>query len=243
QFANTRAIGESSLGINIPYVREASLLGSGYRGVAAWFTPLYVYGGASGWTAVYAACDWTGTRKSDYIKAYLIAFPLTYIMSIIYADIFWRIAPIPSAYYPATAIFWRVSAMWTLLWPAWSSGRIKMEELDERSRALMENLGNWPSRVLLPLAIGSIIVIFTKVLHIPFELVGFTIGLSQPVAYTVTMFIGGIIARILEKKKGSEWFREYVAVISAGLGLGEGLLVALSLSIALIRKSIWLYAY
>ncbi|ADI32151.1 OPT/YSL family transporter [Staphylothermus hellenicus] len=242
QLANTRALGEAATGINLPYVKEGALLASGYRGVAAWFTPIYVYGGASGWTAVYVACDWTNTKKSDYLKAYFIAFPLTYLMGLIYADIFWRIAPIPSSAYPASAVFWRVSALWALLWPAWASGALKTGESSVAS-ALLSHFSNWPTRIMVPFIVGAVIVALVKIFSIPFELIGFTIGISQPISYTMTMFIGGIIARILEKKKGSEWFKEYVAVISAGLGLGEGLMIAISVAVALIMKSLWLLVY
>ncbi len=242
QIANTRAIGEAAVGINLPYVKEGALLASGYRGVAAWFTPIYVYGGASGWTAVYVACDWTNTRKSDYLKAYFIAFPLTYLMGLIYADIFWRIAPIPSSTYPAAAVFWRIAALWALLWPAWTSGKL-VAGGNELAQALLEHFKNWPTRIGIPLAIGAVIVAIVKVLNIPFELIGFTIGLSQPIAYTTTMFIGGILARIIERRKGPEWFREYIAVISAGLGLGEGLMISVAVAISLITKSMWLYIY
>lgn len=242
QLANTRAIGEAATGISLPYIKEGALLASGYRGVAAWFTPIYVYGGASGWTAVYVACDWTNTKKSDYLKVYFIAFPLTYLMGLLYADIFWRIAPIPSSAYPATAVFWRVAALWTLLWPAWTSGALKTGDSSIAS-ALLSHFANWPARIMLPFVIGAIIVAIVKVFSIPFELIGFTIGISQPISYTMTMFIGGIIARILERRKGSEWFKEYIAVISAGLGLGEGLMIAVSVAIALIMKSLWLLVY
>ncbi len=242
QLANTRAIGEAATGISLPYIKEGALLASGYRGVAAWFTPIYVYGGASGWTAVYVACDWTGTKKSDYLKAYFIAFPLTYLMGMIYADLFWRIAPMPSSTYPATAIFWRIAALWALLWPAWSSGALKTGE-SRIASALLQNFSNWPTRILLPFIIGVGVVAAVKVFAIPFELIGFTIGMSQPIAYTMTMFIGGIFARILERRKGPEWFREYIAVIAAGLGLGEGLMIAIAVAIGLIQKSLWLLVY
>jgi len=242
QIANTRAIGEAAVGINIPYVREGAFLASGYRGVAAWFAPIYVYGGASGWTAVYVACDWTNARKSDYLKAYFVAFPLTFLLGYVYADIFWRIAPIPSSTYPATAVFWPISALWALIWPAWSSGKLGGGG-SELTQALLKQFENWPTTILLPLVLGSGVAAATRVLNAPFELIGFTIGVSQPIAYTTSIFIGGLAARILEKKKGREWFNEYIAVIAAGLGLGEGLIISISVAISLIMKSLWLYIY
>ncbi len=242
QLANTRAIGEAATGISLPYIKEGALLASGYRGVAAWFTPIYVYGGASGWTAVYVACDWTGTKISDYLKVYFIAFPLTYLMGFIYADLFWRIAPLPSAAYPATSVFWPVAALWALLWPAWSAQTIRPEE-NMIASALLEHFNQWHIRILLPFLLGFGVVGLVKLFSLPFELIGFTIGMGQPIAFTITMFVGGIIARILERRKGPEWFREYIAVISAGLGLGEGLMISIAVAIALIQKSLWLLPY
>lgn len=84
-------------------------------------------------------------------------------------------------------------------------------------------------RIVLPFIIGVGVDVAVEISFILFELIRFTIGMSPPIAYTITMFIGGVIARMLEKK-GPEWFREYIAVIAAGFGLGEGLMIAVAMA-------------
>ena len=239
---NARAQGEANVGISIPFVMQGLYYAIGYRGVSGYFVPLIMGGGAigtgqagqgtggvgsaaSGWVSVYKGCRLTETKISDYIKGYLVAFPLAFVMSFIYVEAFWKIAPIPSDVYPYTAIFWPVGALWTLIWPAQQFSIFKVD---------------W---ILIAFIVGLIAGLLFPILGIPFEVLGFSAGVATAPHWAVTMFAGAVFGKIMEKKKGFKWWDNYKSTVAAGLALGEGLAVVISVSIALITKSIWIMPY
>lgn len=234
---SARAIAEAAFSLNIPYFKQGAILASGYTGVGAWFAPLVVSSGGSGWSAVFAACGFTGASIRDYIKAYLFAFPITFIMSFIYVSAFWSIAPIPSGVYPATAQLWPTSAFLTLIWPAWTS-RSVAGAVPDIVRAIYQSLN--PTWIVGAFIIGSIVSLSTGFLHVPFELIGFSLGMTQPIPITVTVFVGAVFGRIMRWRMGKQWWSDNVATVAAGLGLGEGVVVAISAAIALMSKSLFI---
>jgi len=228
---NGRANAEASVNFAVPYLKEGTFYAVGYQGVNAWFAPLIVGGGLAGaagggWSAVYLACDLTETKFSDYFKAYFLAFPIAMAISFLYVQAFWSMAPIPSAAYPYTAAQWPVDAAFTLLWPGLRGTGISLIR---------------PDLIFGSLIIGAIVSASCGFLNIPFELIGFAIGMSQLMHFTVTMFFGGVFGRIMERRMGKEWWRDNMAVIAAGLSVGEGILVAVAASISLISKAMWIW--
>ena len=223
-----RAIGEAAVAPIIPYVQQGVYYAVNYQGVAAWFTPVVsgnVFSSASGWPAVFFACDLTNTSKWDYLKAYFVAFPLTFLMSFVYVQAFWSIAPIPSSVYPYIAAFWPIQATYTLMWPARPQELLKMDVL----------VGS--------LVVGLAIALAADFLHIPFSLIGFATGMGRPIPITMTILAGGIFGKLMERKMGKEWWKNNLAVVAAGLGLGEGLVIAIASALALIGKSLWMLPF
>lgn len=228
---NGRANAEASVNFSVPYLKEGTFYAVGYQGVNAWFAPLIVGGGLAGaaggtWGAVYLACDLTETKFSDYFKAYFLAFPIAMAISFFYVEAFWKMAPIPSAAYPYTAADWPVEASFTLLWPGLRLTGFRLIR---------------PDLIFGSLIIGAIVSASCGFLNIPFELIGFAIGMSQLMHFTVTTFLGGVFGRIMERRMGKEWWRDNLAVVAAGLGIGEGVLIAVVASIALISRSMWIW--
>jgi len=231
---NTRAVGEAAIALGVPmpggmagvpYLREGVFFSAGYTGVGGWVAPLIIGGDGGAWSSVYLACDLTETRFRDYLKAYLIAVPLAVFMSIVYVDAFWSMAPIPSASYPYTSIAWPTDAASTLIWPASRENPQALFKID---------------LIIGSLIIGSVVSVTCGFFHIPFELIGFALGMGQIIYTTVPIFIGGVIGKIMQRRMGKKWWRDNVAVIAAGLGVGEGVLIAVAASIALISKSMWI---
>lgn len=222
---NTRAVGEAAIGLGIPYLREGTFFSAGYKGVSGWVAPLIIGGDGGAWSAVYLACDLTETRFRDYLKAYLVAVPLAIFMSLVYVEAFWGMAPIPSAAYPYTSYAWPTDAANTLIWPAIRENPLALFKID---------------LIVGSLVIGSVVSVTCGFFHIPFELIGFALGMGQLIHFSVTTFIGGVIGRIIERKMGKEWWRDNLAVIAAGLGVGEGVLIGVAASIALISRSMWI---
>jgi len=224
-----RALGETGLEFNVLYVREGASVAAGYLynpatgyGLNAWFAPIYIGVSGVGWTGGFAGATFTGTDKRDYIKAYIFAIPLTYALNLIFTQAFWSIAPVPSAAYPWAAADWPVRSLFDLLWIRSPFSVLK------------------PMWILIPFIIGSIVALSCSAFKIPFVLISFSVGITQPIPWTVSILIGGILAKIFMRRFGKEWWDEYKAVIVAGTLLGEGLVVAISAAIMLIMKAMWI---
>ena len=95
--------------VEIPMVREASLILSGYKGVAVWFLPIPVatYGGMA---TFYRQCELLGTKFTSIWKAQFFLYPIILVSSILFANFIWGLAPIPSAVYPYAQKMWDLSA-------------------------------------------------------------------------------------------------------------------------------------
>jgi hypothetical protein len=108
-FVNARLVGLVGQTVEIPFVREATILLSGYRGVDIWFIPFPLgnYGAA---TQKFREIELTGTRFTSIIKAEVCMVPIILLTNFIYGSYIWKLAPIPSASYPYAQLLWRLQA-------------------------------------------------------------------------------------------------------------------------------------
>ena len=92
--------------INVPFVREASFILSGYQGVAVWFlpVPLHNYGSM---TVFYRQCELTGTKFKSIWKSELLLTPIILIGSLLFAHFIWRLGAIPGPAYPYAQEWWK----------------------------------------------------------------------------------------------------------------------------------------
>jgi len=95
--------------LTIPFVREATLIFSGYQGVAVWFLPmpLYNYGQM---TVFYRQCELTGTRFSSIWKSEILLTPIIIVGSLLFAHLIWSLGPIPGPQYLFAQEWWEVTA-------------------------------------------------------------------------------------------------------------------------------------
>jgi len=223
---SSRALAVAGLAFDVPYVRELTFLASGYRAAGIWFAPLVVEVavGAPTWCGNFKVTELTGTTPLSYAKAWIIAGPFAILLAALYAQSFWRQNPIPSMMYPATEIFWPVSAM--------IQGMFITRSIDIFNPTMI--LGGF-----LTMAAAFLV---TDFLHIPFSVGGATAGAITPVPNAFTILLGGIMAIVLKKMVGQD-FERYKASVGAGLLLGEGLMVVLGSAVAIIVRSIWLLPF
>ena len=95
--------------VEVPFIREASLILSGYKGVACWFLPIPIanYGGM---TVFYRQCELTGTKFTSVWKAQVILYPIILISSIFFMNFIWGLGRIPSSAYPYAQKMWELDA-------------------------------------------------------------------------------------------------------------------------------------
>ena len=222
--ASARSIGVTGMGIVAPFssslfAKEAAFIASGYQGVDIWFAPLVVSSGGATWCALFKVADLTDTNPREYIKAYFFAVAVAYVMGFLYISAFWSMAPIPSSLFPC---------------PAWPVNALMQSLFITRNLELLK-----PQMLFGAGLVGAILFVLIELVHLPLSLIGLALGPTVAIPFTLSYFIGAIIARIFERKLGKEWFQTYRSVMVAGIFTGEGFVIAVSTAIALIAKSTW----
>ena len=108
-FVSARLDGLIGREVSIPYIHEAVIFLTGYRGVDIWFVPFPTrnYGGhAEGFRVV----ELTGMRFTSLLKAELFMLPIVFVVSLMYWSFLWRLGPIPSESYPYAQLMWPLQA-------------------------------------------------------------------------------------------------------------------------------------
>ena len=108
-FVSARLDGLIGREVSIPYINEAVIFLTGYRGVDIWFVPFPTrnYGGhAEGFRVV----ELTGMRFTSLLKAELFMLPIVFVVSLMYWSFLWRMGPIPSESYPYAQLMWPLQA-------------------------------------------------------------------------------------------------------------------------------------
>jgi len=217
-----RAIGVTGLSINVPYVREFSYIFSGYKGIDIWLVSPYI-GSGTGWLTQLKVVELCDTSPSSYIKAWLLAYPIALGLSFFYTEQFWRIAPIPSSVYPGTLIFWPTEANIQAIW-------------------LTRNIQIFqPALILYSFGIASVLYLLVDFFHLPLSTIGVVSGLYTPIPTAVTILIGALAGKILERKL--RFWRQYRVTVVAGMSMGQSVALVLGGAIAMIVRSMWTTPY
>jgi len=134
---------------------------------------------------------------------------------------FWGIARIPSAKYPSPSIFWPAEAA---IWSVWIRGR-------ETGLFNVEH-------VLAAFAIGAAIYSIGFFGHLSISIVAVVAGANLAPHFALSYLISGVMALVLRKIFGSEFWNKHRYIMAGGIVLGEGIAVTLGVSMALIINSI-----
>ena len=108
-FVNARLVGLVGQTVEIPFVREATIILSGYRGVDIWFIPFPI-GNYGAQTQKFREIELTGTQFTSIMRAEIFMVPIILFTSFLYGSYIWKLAPIPSASYPYAQLIWRLRA-------------------------------------------------------------------------------------------------------------------------------------
>ena len=108
-FVSARLDGLIGREVSLPYINEAIIFLTGYRGVDVWFVPFPTrnFGGhAEGFRVV----ELVGMRFTSLLKAEIFMLPIVLGVSLMYWTFLWRLAPIPSDSYPYAQRMWPLRA-------------------------------------------------------------------------------------------------------------------------------------
>ncbi len=198
---------------------------SGYQKADVWFAPNPMTQQGGGWLTSFKVAQLTRTSAMSMVKAYLLLLPFTVIVGFIYIELLWRMAPIPSARYPGAQIYWPIQATYTSLW-------IKGVQM-----GIFNLLWMFYSFI-----IGTGIYFALALTKIPLSYIGLAAGTGSLPPFAVAIFMGGVISKILAYKLGDKW-RFTSRLVAAGLTMGEGIAITLSVAISLILNSMWMLPF
>ncbi len=215
--------------INIPFVREASFILSGYQGVAVWFLPLPLHNYGQ-MTVFYRSCELTGTSFWSIWKTEFILTPIILLGSLGFAHFIWQLGDIPGPAYPFATEMWEFFAANQSIAYSSTLGTFNVFE---------QALNGW--YILAGGVIGLFMFVGLAWLGAPtFLTYGVVRGLNQTLPFVVIpQFVGALLGRYyFQKRLGLQW-RQYIPVVAAGFACGMGLIGTLGIGFTFLAKSVF----
>jgi hypothetical protein len=230
-YISARMYGLTGQPVNIPYVRQATFILSGYKGIDIWFAPFPM--NDNGWAASqFREVELTGTKITSVVKAeaFLLVFML--IASFAYWSFFWKTSPIPSSQYPYVQMFWPLDAFYTCLWATATDPR------HSGSTFLLQAI-KFP---IIGYTGGAALALYLALsaFKIPvFWFYGFVGGFTGNTIGAIPAFIGALLGRYyFARRFGVARWRQYTPVLAAGYFCGVGLIGMVSIGLTIIFKAV-----
>ncbi len=231
-YVSARMEGIVGMSVNVPFVREATFILTGYKGAAIWFAPFPAYNYGSQ-TSYFRQTELTGTKITSMIKAETFILPVVIVSTIIFSQFIWRIAPVPSSAFPFANQYWEQIAYRQALFMS--------STLPGGEHGPFYEAFHWSYLFAgLGLALGTYGVL--SYFGLPILLVyGIIRGLDQSTPDVILpQFVGAMFGRYyFEKKFGKKDWPQYRVVFFAGYGCGVGLIMMLSLGLVFMSKSVF----
>jgi len=230
-YVSARMEGVVGQSTQIPFVREATFILTGYQGAAIWFTPFPANN--HGWQALYfRQTELTGTSFRSMVKAEIFILPVVFVATIVFSQFIWRIAPVPSSAFPYAEKLWEVNAfrqavIFSSTLPGGQQG-----PFFEAFKPLF---------IFIGLAVALLSYGLMSFLGLPVLMVyGVIRGLDQSTPDAILpQFAGALLGRYYFAKKYGDMWPQYRVVFAAGFGCGMGLIMMLSLGLVFMSKSVF----
>ena len=228
-YISARLIALTGSGVSFPFLNQAVVLSSHYKGPDIWFAPLPLndYGGQA---QRFREIELTGTKFTSILKLECFMLPLILLFSFIYWGFLWKTTDIPSAQFPYAQKFWPLSAISMAIWT----------QINAPGGA------NWAIHALkLPIIeIGGVVGLtlygLTRMFSLPLLFYyGFIGGIGNFPHFTIPTFVGALLGRYyFARRFGVERWSLYTPVLLAGFACGTGLIGMAAIALALISKTV-----
>ena len=225
-YASAKLEGIAGQTVALPYIREAAFILSGYRGIQIWFAPVPMpnYGPQA---ANFRVLELTGTKVKSVIKTQLITVPVIIIASLLFSQLFWKMAEVPSDAYPFAQKMWDLQAKLSCLTfsSTMEGGSLFFEALKPKWLICGASFGVGLYAILASLGLPTLV------------LFGMVRGLSQGMPAGIPFeVIGALIGRYYFRRKFGDIWMKYVLVIGAGYACGMGLVAMVGMALAILNK-------
>ncbi len=230
-YVDARLSGICGLTVDIPLVKEAAIILSGYKGIDIWLAPIPV-GQYAGQVSGFRSTELTGTNFFSNIKSYALTMPLGFILSFLFWAFIWKSGAIPSDLYPYAQKMWELNAKNTVLLYS--------------STLPTEGVKPLFFQALHPAVMGgafsfSLITYFIlSAFSLPVMAVyGFVQSVGHMPHSFMLIIVGALLGRFhLRKRFGEKRFLQMVPVLLAGYGTGVGLVALIGVAVNLIVSAV-----
>lgn len=228
-YVTARLEGIAGMVVEIPMLREACLILSGYHGVAVWFLPIPKANFGDNEVIFYRQCELTGTKFRSIWKTQVILTPMIIVSSILYMSYIWGLAEVPSSVYPFAQRMWELRAATACIMFSSTLGEY----------SIFEDALRWS---YIFAGAGTGVVLFGALTWIGFPIFfcyGAVQGLNETIPHsTVMQFCGALVGRFYFRNRlGLKW-RQYVPVVAAGFSCGMGLIASVGIGISFLAKAV-----
>lgn len=230
-YISARMIGLTGRGIAFPYLKEASVVASGYPRIDIWYAPipLFDHGAVA---QRFREVELTGTKFTSILKAEALMFPLMLLSSFAFWAFFWKANPLPSNQFPFAQKFWPVQA--------------QLQAVMMQVNVPGEAAGGWFKQAIKPELIGwgtagglAAYGAFSALKLPMLSFYGFAGGIGLYPANTIPQFFGAWFGRrYMARRYGSENWSRFAPVLLAGFACGTGLVAMVGIALALIAKAV-----
>jgi hypothetical protein len=231
-YISARMMGITGRGVSFPYLKEASVVASGYPNVDVWYAPIPLYDHGA-FAQRFREVELTGTKFTSIIKAEALMFVLIIPASFLFWSFFWRSNPVPSPQFPYIQRYWPINA------------QLQAVVMQINAPHASGHAG-WFAAAIKPNFIGygvlAGIATFSIFSFLKLPLLffyGFAGGLGLFPAITLPQLFGAWFGRrFMARRYGAENWKRYAPVLLAGFSCGSGLMGMLSISMALVAKAV-----
>ncbi len=232
-YATAKLEGVCGQAVQIPYLKELTIMMTGYKGVDIWFAPMPIQNLGSE-TVGFRVLELTGTKIISQIKTLALTIPIVVVASLMASEMLWRMAPVPSSAYPFTEMMWELRLrQWAVMITATQEGGSQFLESLHFDYTLWGFLS------------GSTLFAVLSAIGMPIMLIfGAVWGLAQsnPGAMFCTA-AGAFLSRFYFKPKHGNMWLKYMVTVMAGFGCGMGItsMIAMSFNVVvrMLSPTLW----
>lgn len=228
-YVSARMYGLTSQDVNFPFLKQLTIMKSGYQNIDVWFAPMPLHD--YGYLAQrFREVELTKTKFTSILKAEALMLPILLGGGFFFWQFIWNSSPVPSAQYPYALRMWPVQATEQSIWV----------QINKPGGA------TWVLDAIKPNVIGASIVgslalygimFFTKAPMLAYY--GALGGFNSLPHDTIPTFVGAMFGRYyFSKRIGVEKWGNYAPVLLAGFSCGTGLIGMAAIALALISKAV-----
>jgi len=228
-FITARMFGLTGQGLNFPYLKEMTILKSGYDRVDIWYAPLPLFDYGS-FAQSFREVELTGNRFTSVLKAEAVMLPIVLISGLVYWQFIWHTSAVPSSQFPFALKMWPVMATQQAIW----------NQINRSGGAAWILHSIRPTVIVAGGATTLLVYGLMFALKLPIlAFYGAAGGVSSLPSDTIPTFFGACLGRYyFSRRVGVATWQRYAPVLLAGFACGTGLIGMAAIALALVAKAV-----